>query len=358
MEYFSFFQRIKKHRIRIFIWIILILIVVFLSFKTTWNKPPLASIARTEIPSVSASSGTLALMIEPDQGIQPVLSLIQNAATSVDLVMYQLSDKNISDALIDATHRGITVRVLLNEGYFGKQEGVGNSIAYQYLQNAGVPIHWTPKAFALTHQKTLIIDGNQALIMTWNFVPKYYATGRDFGILDKNKNDVDAIEKTFTADWNNTQITPPLGDDLVWSPGAQNDMLLIIHNAKTSLDIYNEEINSEDVITALEDASKRGVSVRLLMTYATANKRIYTELQNSGVVVHTFAASTKKLYIHAKMILADKSQAFVGSQNFSFTSLNKNRELGIFVTDSNILSSLENTFTTDWQNARNFAIKK
>ena len=353
-----FFKKVKNQKIRIIVWVILILIIIFLSFKIKWNKPPQATIARTELPNIVVPNESLSLITEPDQGTQPILSLIQNAAKSVDLVMYQMSDKNISDALIAAAHRGVSVRVLLNQGYFGKQEGVGNSLEYEYLQKAGVPVHWTPASFALTHQKTLIIDNNQALIMTWNFVPKYYATGRDFGILDTNQNDVNAIEQTFSADWNNTQITPSLGDDLVWSPGSQNDLLLIINNTKQSLDIYNEEINSEDIISALKEAGKRGVSVRLLMTYATANKRIYSDLQDSGVKVHTFAASSKKLYIHAKMILADKSEAFVGSENFSFTSLNKNRELGIFLKDPQILSSLENTFVTDWQNARDFVMKK
>ena len=357
-NYTPFVKKVKNQKIRIIIWVILIIIIVLLSFKTKWNKPPQATITRTELPNTVVSNDSFSLITEPDQGIQPILSLIQNAATSVDLVMYQMSDKNISDALIDATHRGVIVRVLLNEGYFGKQEGAGNSLAYEYLQKADVPVRWTPAAFALTHQKTLIIDNNQALIMTWNFVPKYYITGRDFGILDTDQNDVSAIEETFSADWSDTQITPSLGDDLVWSPGSQNDLLLIINNAKQSLDIYNEEINSEDIITALKAAGKRGVSVRLLMTYATANKRIYSDLQDSGVKVHTFAASSKKLYIHAKMILEDNSEVFIGSENFSFTSLNKNRELGIFLKDPQIISSIENTFTTDWQNARDFVVKK
>ena len=119
-----FFKKVKNQKIRIIVWVILILIIIFLSFKIKWNKPPQATIARTELPNIVVPNESLSLITEPDQGTQPILSLIQNAAKSVDLVMYQMSDKNISDALIAAAHRGVSVRVLLNQGYFGKQEGV------------------------------------------------------------------------------------------------------------------------------------------------------------------------------------------------------------------------------------------
>ena len=351
----SLLEKGKTNKIQIVLWIIFALIIVVLSFVVSWNRPPTATTTRNELPQNLTKNGTLSIITEPDQGTEPVLRLIQNAKKSIDLVMYQMTDKNIADALIAASKRGITVRVLLNGGYFGKQEDTTTALAYQYLQKAGVPVHWTPASFALTHQKTLIIDNTTALIMTWNFVPKYYPTGRDFGILDTDQADVQAIEETFSADWNNQQISSSLGDDLVWSPTSENDMLLVIKSAKKTLDIYNEEINYETITNALKDAKTRGVSVRIIMTYSTANKPIFTDLVNSGIQIHTYSG-TKKLYIHAKSIVADESYAFVGSENFSFNSLNKNRELGIFLQDPKIISSIESTFSTDWQNGKVFKI--
>ncbi len=349
-------QKIKTHKIKIIIWIFLVLIIIVLSFVIHWNRPVKNSVIRNQLPDISQISNNLTLITEPDQGTAPVLSLIHTASTSIDLVMYEMTDKDISNALIAAQKRGVHVRVMLNQGYYGKPEKNINELAYEYLQQGGVQVHWTPSSFALTHQKTLIIDNTKALIMTWNFVPKYYPTARDFGILNTDQNDVTAIEQTFSADWNNQQITSPLADDLVWSPSSETDMMLIIKNAKKSLDIYNEEINYDQIIQALKDAQARGVSVRIIMTYATADKPIFTDLKNSGVDIHTFSG-TKKLYIHAKAIIADESYAFIGSENFSFTSLNKNRELGMFINDTRIISSLEHTFAGDWQNGKEFMVK-
>jgi phosphatidylserine/phosphatidylglycerophosphate/cardiolipin synthase-like enzyme len=55
-----------------------------------------------------------------------------------------------------------------------------------------------------------------------------------------------------------------------------------------------------------------------------------------------------QLYIHAKMIVADGSLAFVGSENFSTTSLDNNRELGVLLTNAQIISTLQQTFQSDW----------
>lgn len=57
-------------------------------------------------------------------------------------------------------------------------------------------------------------------------------------------------------------------------------------------------------------------------------------------------------YIHGKVIEADygtpEAKVFIGSENFSNTSLNENRELGLIISDPTILSSIESTFTSDF----------
>jgi phosphatidylserine/phosphatidylglycerophosphate/cardiolipin synthase-like enzyme len=54
------------------------------------------------------------------------------------------------------------------------------------------------------------------------------------------------------------------------------------------------------------------------------------------------------LYMHAKIIVVDNQQAFVGSENISTASLDHNRELGLIVSDQNVLTTLQQTFQQDW----------
>ena len=299
------------------------------------------------------SASSTSLIIEPDAGISPVLSLIQHASSSVDMVMYQLEDTAVEQALAEDVSRGVVVRVLLNDGYYGTKENTKNDPAFQYLAVHGVSVRATPARFALTHEKSMVIDNTQGIIMTMNLTPQYYKSGREFVVLDSDANDVSAMETTFDADWNNTSLPAPNGDSLIWSPGSENALIALIESARTSLDIYNEEMADTKIIHALASAATRGVSVRVVMTYSSNWKKAFTELTGAGVAVRTYAQSAS-LYIHAKVIIRDGTQAFLGSENFSSNSLNKNRELGLIVVASSTINTLQNTFEKDWSGASAF----
>ena len=310
-----------------------------------------ASLSSTASPSAAttraASGGELSLITEPQAGIAPILSAIGGARHEVDLVMYEDSDAQVDAALASDVRRGVKVRVLLNGGYHGAGFPQ-NKAAYAYLNAHHVPVRWTPSYFALTHQKTLLVDG-RAYIMTFNFTPQYYASSRDFGVLDAIPADDVAITTTFNADWNGKRITAPTGRDLVWSPGSQGPQVKLIDAAHGSLDIYNEEMDSAPIETALERAARRGVNVRILMTADSSWDSAFTQLVKAGVHIHLYAADAS-LYIQAKMILTPE-RVFIGSENFSSTSVNDNRELGLITTNSVIRASLRKTFDADYAGA-------
>ena len=314
--------------------------------------PPAISPSGAAAPAAVAQ-GFESLIIEPDQGIAPITTLISAASTSVDMVMYQLEDAKIEQALADDAARGVSVRVLLNGGYYGKKESADNDQAYQFLSQHGVPVHWTPSYFALTHEKSIVIDGREVIVMTLNLTPQYYASGREFALVDRDRADVSAAEAAFSDDWDTRSASAPNGDSLIWSPGSESAMLSLIDSAKTSLDIYNEEMADEKITDALSSAARRGVAVRITLTYNASWKDAFAALAAAGVQVRTYAA-TAPLYIHAKMIIIDGSRAFLGSENFSSNSLEKNRELGALVTDPAIISQLSSTFDADWPGATPF----
>ena len=295
--------------------------------------------------------GRLELITEPRDGIAPVLSAVEGARHRVEMVMYEDSDQRLDTALAEDEHRGVAVRVLLAGGYYGGGSSQ-NRAAYNYLKSQRVPVRWTPSYFALTHQKTVIVDG-RAYVLTFNLTPRYYASSRDFGIVDTIPADNAAIERTFGADWNARQIAPPDGADLVWSPGSQGTQVKLIRSATGWLDVYNEEMDSPAIESALEGDARRGVNVRVSMTADPSWDSAFAELTAAGVHVHTYAPNAA-LYIHAKMILTP-ARAFVGSQNFSETSMDKNRELGLIVSDATVRASLSRTFDSDYAHATPYA---
>lgn len=349
-------MKFSQYRTLITLLIVLLAAVPPLLSYQPWNSrvlEPLSQVQQNQAAAVELASLSdqtpLRLITEPEDGIQEVGDDIEQAQKSVDLVIYELEDPDIEQKLVDAKNRGVSVRVILqNVNSFGTHP---NQVAYDFLQSNDVPVKWAASYFALTHQKTLIVDGDSALIMTFNLSPQYYASSRDFGIRDTDSKDVAAIAAAFDSDWNGREEVASNGSDLVWSPGSAPTLLALIVSASSTLEVYNEEMADPRMTHALEDAAARGVLVRVDMTYATNWKDEFNELLDSGVQVHTYASSADR-YIHAKMIIADGKTAFLGSENFSHPSLDSNRELGILISRPDILESLEQTFSNDWAEAR------
>ena len=298
--------------------------------------------------TTTTAAGQLALITEPQAGVAPVLSALRGARHQVDMVMYEDEDSQVNAALAADEHRGVKVRVLLNGGYYG-EGSAQNQAAYSYLRARSVPVKWTPSYFALTHQKTLLVDG-RAYILTFNLTPQYYASSRDFGVIDTIAADDAAVRQTFDADWSGQRITAPNGADLLWSPGSEQAQVSLIESARGFLDIYNEEMDSTPIEQALEADAQRGVNVEVTMTYDSSWKGAFAQLAAAGVHIRTYSASAP-LYIHAKMILTS-SRVFLGSQNFSSTSLERNRELGLITSNPTIRASLRRTFDADYAGAR------
>lgn len=299
--------------------------------------------------TAAGASAQYTLVTEPGQGITPIYNFIGTAKKTIDMTMYEFTDTQGEQFLAQAAAAGVIVRVILDQNL----EKSSNTAAYNYLSENGVQVHWANPTYAATHQKTITVDGATSAIMTLNLTSQYYSTSRDFAVIENDPNDVAAIEQTFNADFQNSAITPPDGDDLVWSPtNSQSALLALINGAQHTLLVENEEMSDTDIVDALVSAASRGVLLQIAMTnddndYASE----FDKLTAAGAEIGTYA-ETASLYIHAKVILADygspDAQVFIGSENFSNASLTENRELGLIISNAAIMASIYSTLTSDF----------
>lgn len=295
---------------------------------------------------LTASASGLSLITEPEAGIGPVLTLIEQARHRVLMTIYEMTDTRVQAALAADAARGVRVRVLLGRPW----DSDGNTQTLAYLRAHGVAARYGPPRFALTHQKSLEIDGAAALVMTFNLTPRYYAGDRDFAILDRRPSDVAAIEGAFGQDWRDAGHTHGSDGDLLWSPGASPRLLGLIAAARHTLQIESEELSDPAIAQALCAAVARGVRVQATVTYEPSARVSLARLAHCGVEVHAYRQDAR-LYIHAKAIVADRRIAFVGSQNLSTQSLGYNRELGIAFSARPLVRALARTLSTDFASA-------
>lgn len=287
------------------------------------------------------------LLTLPDDGESAIYNFVNSATSSIDITIYEIKDTTLVDDLIAQEDAGVTVRVIMDE----KHQSY-DAAAYDALTAAGVGVVWSSTAFTYTHQKTITVDDRESYISTGNFDTTYYATSRDYGVFDTNAEDVAAIESVFNADYTDTSITPSDGTDLVWSPtDSQSQLLALINGAQYSLDIEQEEFSDTALVDAIVDAINRGVTVRVVVEDPSDYSTEVSEVTSAGGSVVGYSSSTG-FYIHAKAIVADygtsSAKVFLGSENFSDNSLNDNRELGLIVSDSAVISGVESAFNSDF----------
>ncbi len=294
------------------------------------------------------------VFVEPDAGDGLIVDAIRGAKKSVLLEMYLLTDTRIIRALEEAAHNNVTVRVMLETHPYGSG-AVSPTETLDRLKAAGVQAQAASPNFSLTHEKGMVIDENTAYIMTSNFTLSALGMGkttlnREYGIIDSNVPDVRTVIAIFNSDWDHSYIQQVDNPNLVVSPlNSRNVFLALINGAHKSLAVEAEEMQDSEVEQALVNAARRGTQVQAILPVpgngsSDSNNAGIATIRQGGIQVK----EDPRLYMHAKIIIVDGQKAFVGSENISTASLNRNRELGIVVSDQTVLTTLRQTFQQDW----------
>ena len=295
-----------------------------------------------------------ALITEPGAVFSPVYRLIDSAKRSIDVTMYEFADTTAERDLAAAARRGVRVRIILDE-----REKSTNDAAYSYFSAHKVGVAWSSSNYEYTHQKTLVVDDYHGGHHDGQPDEPVLPDVPDFLVVDASHPDVSAIVNVFDADYAHRSVRPSDGSDLVWSPGSQDQLLAVINSATKSLRIYSEEMGDTTVEDALIAAAKRGVDVRVCGENADGEyDSAYSRLASAGVQI-SYYSSADGFYIHGKVIEADygtaHARAFIGSENFSSTSLDRNRELGLITASPATLAAIASTFTTDFKNGKHWS---
>lgn len=295
------------------------------------------------------------LIVQPDDGITPILNTLEGAKSSLDIKMFQFTDPVLIEAVVNAHKRGIKVRIMLNPSRFTGEHD--NDEAFEVFKNAKVPVEETNPKYPITHEKSMVVDGKQAFIMSLNWAPKYFCETRDYGLVTNDPAEVAEVAACFEADWTRTDFTPPAVSNLIWSVGtARQEVIDFINGAEKSLYIQHEKYVDTPVIEALVHAKmKKAVKVHAMALPVHSLRDFYRLdgiaglrlLDDLGIHVHKLHG----IHLHAKLMLADKHRALLSSFNIYPKCFNERRELGIRFTDPHLIKRLVDIFEKDWENS-------
>ncbi len=303
-----------------------------------------SSVPTAVAPVPAAPSSVEGIFVLPEDGPAALIEELDAARSSISIEVYLLTDDSVLSAIFRARDHGVTVRVLLEKDPYGGSNQQPE--IFQTLTEGGIQVRWNTAASRFSHVKLIVIDQQVALIMNLNLTYSALNRNRELAVITTDPAQVDHASRIFENDWQGKDGAIP--GPLTLSPDTSRETILgLINAAQETLDIYAEVITDTDFVAAVKSAIDRGVRVRIVMTQSYGQDLLTEpvgELVRHGAALHILGNP----YIHAKLLLVDGSRALIGSQNYTSTSMDQNREVGVVISGPSNIERLQRVFDKDF----------
>ncbi len=289
------------------------------------------------------------LYVEPDNGISPLINFIKKSKKFLYINSYLIDDKRILEAVSNAVKRKIDVKIIVDGRPYSINGDDGTHDEIKILKDTGASVKIAPARFeeknVFDHAKYMLTL-NRADIGTLNFTEAAFSKNREYFFITNNKDVIKSLEKIFLSDFNDKRAGKDPRNYLIVSPGSELNLQKFIESER-KIFIETEEMGDDQNI--IDTIMKKGRKARVIVpdTVSSTDISNLKKLKKNGVKIKYMPAN--KLYMHAKTIIGKK--AFIGSENFTKSSLNRNREVGIILNKRRCISILKDSFSEDWKNA-------
>ena len=333
------------------------------------------------------------LKIEPTIKEVVIVNAIQGAKKSIWGEMYEFTDSDVAVELNKAALNNIDVKLLYDQKKYNASPEmqstlqnvapVGHKVpAWAYVNNAKLA---SGSSASNCHAKFMIIDAEtpnqQAFIMTANFSGTALGQGKDYNnreyvVIDTSLQDIKVLIAIFQADaqaqgpplslsTDSNQILTDAPNLVVSSINSYHLLQQLIESANASVAIQVEALADPAAKSSNPDQTIESTLLRAAQRVGTSNVRVMLPPLAQGGPIPAFdnsAANTtltkaqppvqvktkSEYYMHAKLIIIDQKLAFIGSENLTWESLNRNREVGILISHQPTVQSLCAIFDGDW----------
>jgi phosphatidylserine/phosphatidylglycerophosphate/cardiolipin synthase-like enzyme len=270
------------------------------------------------------------LLIQPDEGVGSLVKAINDAKTSIDILVFRFDRRDIEKALLAAAGRGVSVRALIASTNRGGEKTL-RALETRWLA-AGITVARTASDLIRYHGKMIIIDGRELFVLAFNFTYVDTDHRRSFGVSTADRDLVQEAQKLFEADIQRQPYDGASPSFLVSPVNARKELAAFLKAAKKELLIYDPCLSDAPMIRVIQDRIKEGVAVRVLGGAPKIGGRQLVQVK-----------------LHARVIIRDGADVFIGSQSLRAAELDSRREIGLIFEDRKIASEMAKVFQQDWK---------
>jgi cardiolipin synthase len=278
------------------------------------------------------------LIVEPDDGIEPLLRAVKSAKERIDIAIFRCNLKALERELAAAVERGVLVSALVAHTNSGGEKGL-RELELRLLA-AGVTVARTDDDLVRYHGKLLLIDRRTLFVLGFNFTANDIKS-RSFGVGTRNRKVLRDVMGLFEADRTRSEFRSTAPDLVVSPQNARQRLMRFVKKARLSLDIYHTCVTDDGIIRQLKERAANGVRIRILGEL---------EAKWRGDAFDSRPFPGRRL--HVRTIIRDGRRAFVGSQSLRKLELDERREVGLIVRDITIVKRIQQVFDDDWRRTK------
>ena len=351
-------------------------------------------LGRTAFEPMTTRNVSVRTFVLPDQPT-PNYEHFERSDERILLAGYTFSDPALTDTLIRAHRRNVSVSVLVEGGPVG---GVAEPQVEQLdrLRNAGVTVTvlGTEHArYRYQHAKYAVVD-DRVLVTSENWKPG--STGgngsRGWAAAIHDPAVAANLSRIFDADtgfvdttaWETARPSDPVpgqGDNgsyptrfapinttaesvtvLAAPDNAAAGVTDMLRSASESIRIQQISVEpSGQLLNETIAAAERGVDVRILLSGAwyveSENRALATTLRTRAdqedlpIEVRLAEPRSRYDHVHTKGLIVDGESTLVGSLNWNSNALHENREIAVRIDDETTAAGFERVFRADWRGA-------
>lgn len=227
-------------------------------------------------------------------------------------------------------HRKITVidgKVAYTGGFNLADEYINEKVKFGYWKDAGIRL-----------TGACVWNFTSMFLEMWDYITKTeddYAFYRDASIPQKNTKEACGVWENEPHMQRNGYVQPYCDSPLDHEDVGENVYLNLIEHAKNYVYIFTPYlIIGSEMTTALVNAAKCGVDVRIVVPGVPDKKMVYLLTQSNfahlikgGVKIYKYTPG----FIHSKCFVVDDVYAAVGTINLDYRSLYLHFECGTFM---------------------------
>ena len=282
---------------------------------------------------------------------EKIISLIIDSNSSIECAIYDITSKDVAQALISEKEKGNQIRIVTDYGRSStKTSQVGS------LKASGIDVLLSPSESSYMHNKFCVFDDNIVLIGSTNFTENSFSESYNNIMIFENPKLSEILKEKINSFYLGkfSKDSTVLGEDIssdfsiYFCPNSFCELSVLdkVKEAEKSIVCMMYSFTLDDLAEELINTKERGINTKIILE----NQQItqYSEYQklkanNVGVIL-----DNQSFLMHNKFCVIDGETLITGSMNFSVNGINNNDESLLIIRDKNLSLQYYNYFKTKW----------